>query len=301
MRRPSSARTSQRLFGYEPREYLEGPGFWLDRVHPDDLPRILAEFPRLFELGRHAYEYRFRRKDGTYRWVSDELCLSRDESGEPLEVVGSWSDITERKQAEVALREQTASVELLQAVAVAANEATTADEAMRLCLERVCAHTGWPVGHVYALAGDGTGELVPTASGTSPIPSAWHRSARRPRRCASRSGAGLPGRVLASGRPVWIADVTQDPELPAREGRGRGRHQGRLRLSRAGRARGRRRPGVLRGRDSRAGRAAARPDGPRRHPARAGGRARAGRGRAAAGQGAGGGGEPGEEASSSPT
>src|SRR3954451_19078947 len=76
-----------RLFGYAPREYLESPAFWLDRVHPDDLPRVLAELPCLFELGRHAYEYRFRPAGGTYRWVSDELRLIRDEAGEPLEVV----------------------------------------------------------------------------------------------------------------------------------------------------------------------------------------------------------------------
>src|SRR3712207_2174838 len=44
------------LFGYEPREYLGAPSFWLERVHPDDLPRTLAEFPRLFELGRHRCE-----------------------------------------------------------------------------------------------------------------------------------------------------------------------------------------------------------------------------------------------------
>jgi adenylate cyclase len=28
------------LLGYEPREYLRGPGFWRERVHPDDLPRV---------------------------------------------------------------------------------------------------------------------------------------------------------------------------------------------------------------------------------------------------------------------
>ena len=201
------------LFGYEPREYLQDPSFWLERVHPDDLPRILAEFSGLFEFGRHAYEYRFRRKDGTYGWVSDELRLSRDENGDPLEVVGSWSDITKRKQAETALRKQTSSVALLQAVAVAANEAAAVDEAMRLCLERVCAHTGWPVGHVYALAEGKAGELVPST--------VWHladperftsfRSTTETMRFAS--AAGLPGRVLASGKPVWIADIAGDPDF----------------------------------------------------------------------------------------
>ena len=60
-----------RLFGYEPGEYLEHPGFWRERVHPDDLPRAEAGFARLLEAGRCACEYRFRRKDGTYRWVED--------------------------------------------------------------------------------------------------------------------------------------------------------------------------------------------------------------------------------------
>src|SRR4051812_27304747 len=185
----------RRLFGYEPREYLRDPSFWLERVHPDDLPRVLAESPRLLELDHHSCEYRFRHKDGAYRWVSDELRLSRDEAGEPLEVVGSWSDITERKRAEAALRERTASVALLQAVAVAANEAATAGEAVRLCLGRVCAHTGWPVGHAYVLAGDGTGGLVPAG--------VWHLADPErfaPFRAATEAagivaGVGLPGRV----------------------------------------------------------------------------------------------------------
>jgi PAS domain S-box-containing protein len=88
------------VFGYEPREYLEGPNFWLERVHPDDISSVLTDFDRLFEVGHHRQEYRFRRKDGSYCWVDDNLYLIRDSKGDPLEVVGSWSDITARKKAE---------------------------------------------------------------------------------------------------------------------------------------------------------------------------------------------------------
>jgi PAS domain S-box-containing protein len=91
------------LFGYEPSEYLENPSFWRDRVHPDDLARVETEITRLFANGDHALEYRFRRKNGTYCWVNDEQRLIRDEAGKPLEIVGSWSDITARKKAENAL------------------------------------------------------------------------------------------------------------------------------------------------------------------------------------------------------
>jgi PAS domain S-box-containing protein len=90
------------LFGYAPREFLDNPNFWRERVHPDDLRRVEAEQAKLFEAGHHTTEYRFRKSDGTYCWVADEQYLLKDAHGDPLEVVGSWSDITARKQAEAA-------------------------------------------------------------------------------------------------------------------------------------------------------------------------------------------------------
>jgi adenylate cyclase len=86
--------------GYEPKEYLENPDFWRGCVHPDELATVEAESVHLFKKGRHTVEYRFRKNDGTWCWVNDEQRLIRDEDGQPLEVVGSWSDITERKRAE---------------------------------------------------------------------------------------------------------------------------------------------------------------------------------------------------------
>jgi PAS domain S-box-containing protein len=91
------------LLGYEREEYLESPDFWRSRVHPGDLPRIEKDYARLFEEGRIANEYRFRKKDGNYCWISDDLQLQRNAAGDPIEVVGAWNDITARKQISEAL------------------------------------------------------------------------------------------------------------------------------------------------------------------------------------------------------
>ncbi|MBD2020129.1 PAS domain-containing protein, partial [Leptolyngbya sp. FACHB-36] len=95
----------QTISGHEPQEFLTESGFWISHLHPDDLNRIISEMPLLFNEGHHTYEYRFRHKDGSYRWVRDSLRLIRDALGEPVEIVGCVTDISDRKQAEISLRE----------------------------------------------------------------------------------------------------------------------------------------------------------------------------------------------------
>ncbi|MCH8278966.1 MAG: PAS domain S-box protein [Proteobacteria bacterium] len=53
-----------------------------------------------------AYEYRVRHRDGHYFWLHDQLSSVRDAAGNPSMVVGSWFDVTERKQVEATLVEQ---------------------------------------------------------------------------------------------------------------------------------------------------------------------------------------------------
>jgi two-component system sensor histidine kinase/response regulator len=79
-------------------------------VHPDELAAVEAESVHVFTSGRHTIEYRFLKKDGTYCWVNDAQQLIRGEEGQPTEVVGSWSDITERKRAQEAAMEATAAL-----------------------------------------------------------------------------------------------------------------------------------------------------------------------------------------------
>src|SRR6516165_9987700 len=90
------------VFGYTPAEYLENPSFWRDRVHPDDLAGVEETISKFFHNGIQSVEYRFRRRDGSYCWVNDAQRLVRGSGGKPLEIVGSWSDITARKAAEEA-------------------------------------------------------------------------------------------------------------------------------------------------------------------------------------------------------
>jgi PAS domain S-box-containing protein len=90
------------VFGYTPAEYLEKPSFWRDQVHPDDLARVEEAISKFFHNGVQSVEYRFRRCDGSYCWVNDAQRLVRGIDCKPLEIVGSWSDITDRKAAEEA-------------------------------------------------------------------------------------------------------------------------------------------------------------------------------------------------------
>ncbi len=108
-----------RITGYGPDEPLQ-PTWWLDNLHPDDRERVLAEMPALLANDHLTIEYRFRYKDGTYHWVHDEARLLRSAAGTPVEVFGSWVDITDRRRAEETLQ---VSEEQFRTLAVTANDA----------------------------------------------------------------------------------------------------------------------------------------------------------------------------------
>ena len=52
-----------------------------------------------------SLQYRIRRADNTVRWVRDDCQLLRDDAQQPVEIIGCWTDITERKQLEEQLRQ----------------------------------------------------------------------------------------------------------------------------------------------------------------------------------------------------
>jgi len=129
-------------------------------------------------------------------------------------------DITRRKQVEDALRAQTESVRLLHQTASDANQARDVDHALRDCLDAVCAHTGWPLGHAYLRSAAQPDKLVPTDIWHSDEPERFAAFRTVTRKTRLEAGEGLPGRVLASGEPAWVVDVTGEPKFPrARQAR----------------------------------------------------------------------------------
>jgi PAS domain S-box-containing protein len=79
---------------------------WADRVHPDDLPLATERMSRAIEeKGEYRCEYRIIWSDGSVRWVEGLGKPVYDECGQCLKVSGLIVDISERKEAEEALRE----------------------------------------------------------------------------------------------------------------------------------------------------------------------------------------------------
>ncbi len=106
------------------------------------------------------------------------------------------------------IREKGATlVQLLQSVTVAANSSSTIENAAQVCLDRMCSYTAWPVGHLYLRPNNSSEELISTGI--------WHVEGNGRMRafreasdlCPAAAGTGLPGRVLASGKPEWIVNL----------------------------------------------------------------------------------------------
>ena len=83
-------------------EYGNG---WAEGVHPDDFDRCLAIYLDHFK-NRLSFEmeYRLLRHDGVYRWIFDRGVPFEDENGEFAGYIGSCVDVTERVEAQEALR-----------------------------------------------------------------------------------------------------------------------------------------------------------------------------------------------------
>lgn len=204
-----SANITDRL-GYEPYECTSIPRFWADRIHPDDAPEIFRNLPRLFEQSRLTHEYRFLNKRGEYRWLRDDLVLIRDSEGHPTEILGSWLDITERKQSEEALRTSEAYLHRFVADAPVGLVILGEDKRVICANKALCELTGYTeqeiLGNTYELythPEDLRANLVLTDE--------FYRGIRSEYTYGKRY-------IRKSGEIIWVSIKATRVELPGRPG-----------------------------------------------------------------------------------
>lgn len=96
-----------RMLGYEPEEFVETNAAWIERLHPDDRDAVARNYHEYVAGVRPVYavEFRQRTKTGDWKWIlSLGRIVAHSPDGRPLRMLGTHTDITQRKAAEDELK-----------------------------------------------------------------------------------------------------------------------------------------------------------------------------------------------------
>ncbi|WP_297335011.1 PAS domain-containing protein [Algoriphagus sp.] len=151
------------LFGYPVDMEYVNEGFWESCVHPDDLEQTLKtilEARKNPKVSKWEGEYRFKKADGSYAFVKENTTIQRDESGQPIRIVGALQDITKEKTREEELLRKTqfiqTAAEATQSFLEAKNWETIMDKTLQLMGETIKADRAY----FFRIFLDESGELV---------------------------------------------------------------------------------------------------------------------------------------------
>jgi PAS domain S-box-containing protein len=171
---------------------------WEARIHPDDRPSVLAGLDSHLAGGTSSWsaEHRLRAGDGSWRWVLGRgRILARDDRGGPRRMVGTLTDITERKTAEETAAQRTRELETLHRL----SEMALGDKPLRVMLQEIAQliaqTTAWPMVAIEFYDPQRQEMESMAAVGME--------------RCASDAAASVPldqkpsGVVARSGQPLW--------------------------------------------------------------------------------------------------
>ncbi len=94
------------LYGYEEKELSDDLEVWSTLVYKDDQEIMSRTFNNFLKSSKQEFklEHRIYKKDGSIGWVVDHGLLFEAESNKPLRLIGTTTDITERKEAEIELQ-----------------------------------------------------------------------------------------------------------------------------------------------------------------------------------------------------
>src|SRR5258706_3801697 len=202
-----------RIFGLDPRESLPSRDNFRQQIHPEDRDWVKKKFEEsLRERVDTFAEYRVLLPDGTVRHINASGHPVLNEDGELVEFIGTATDVTERKRAELERKRVEERLRVQHTVAQILAEAAGIEEATPRILRATGECLGWDVGALWRV--DREAEALRCVE-------LWHKASievpefeRVSREFTFVPGLGLPGRVWSSLQPEYIPDVVPDENFP---------------------------------------------------------------------------------------
>ncbi len=108
-------------------------------------------------------------------------------------------------------------IELLQQIAAKANEATDTFDALAFAVAEICSHTGWAFGNAYVVDTTNPDSLIASQIWFAAQPTLLMPFINDSLERQFVRGLGLPGRVLETGAPIWLVDITRAENFPRRD------------------------------------------------------------------------------------
>ena len=152
------------------------------------------------------------RPDGSLVTAHIQLLPLADDNNR---IVGLLGIVEEHAYVDGAVLDRATTVaRLIQGVALATSATMDLSAVMQSCLDQICMHLDWPIGHVYLRTRASTDELSPAGIWHLQDPERFEALRKLTDEIPLTPGVGLPGRVLQSGKPEWLSTVRIDPDVP---------------------------------------------------------------------------------------
>ncbi|MCC5606361.1 GAF domain-containing protein [Nostoc sp. CHAB 5834] len=153
------------MLGYKDHEISNGWDGWTKIIHPDERDWVLQAFQDHFANKTPFYvcEYRVQCQDGSYKWILDRGQALWDASGDIVRMVGSYTDITDRKQADEELKRQNLRSQLFAEITLKIRESLQIDEILQTTVTEVQKLLQADRVLIFQLESDGSGTVVQEA------------------------------------------------------------------------------------------------------------------------------------------
>jgi PAS domain S-box-containing protein len=201
----------KQLLGYAENDIPHRFEEWTERVHPDDLERIVTALQQQMDGHAETYEidHRVRHKDGTYHWIRARGSALRDEHGVVSRLAGWHADITEQKRTEEMQARWAQHATFRADVSMAMTERAALPTILQCCTEAMVHHLHAAFARIWTLRpGEEVLELQASAGRYTHLNGAHSRIP---------VGALKIGLIARERRPHLTNEVQGDPRVSDKE------------------------------------------------------------------------------------